>query len=451
MRQNSSGHSVSTALHPQYFSPVVGPNMVPSISSPIQPMFSPTQPPPSNAGQNRRPQPPQRAPQPGPAAPSPLSVQLSGTPFPPYSQVTTRPMPPYPSPQIPNQHSPNANPLPDIIQYFSGFSVTPQRLPPNRSSFTWTFTVSREALRLKPDLVRRPTGNGFVPALSDGNMSWRLRCIRYQGRLDIDSVATWSHAESSWPDVVYIHVNNKEVVRSPNMKGSPISINSFLVDGTNEVRVNVLHSKEQRTSNISYAIAVEVLKVKSPENFRKLVRRMPAQETRQQIQARLSSKNTDDDELIIMDDFISIDLRDPFTTRIFEIPVRSLSCTHRECFDLSTFLQTLAAKAMGEKHTIYVRCPICRKDARPDLLVVDDFLNEVRASLSRENKLEAAKAIRVKSDGSWYAVLDTESENRTATSRKRDRSSFESDFVKDESRPASTPLATAAPEVIELD
>ncbi|RAO71343.1 uncharacterized protein BHQ10_007355 [Talaromyces amestolkiae] len=451
MRQNSTGHPASTALHPQYISPVASPNMGPSISSPIQPMFSPTQPPPSNTGQNRRQQPPQRAPQPGPATSSPLTVQLSGTSFPLYPQVTIRPIPPYPSPQIPNQHSPNANPLPDIIQYFSGFSVAPQRLPPNRSSFTWTFTVSREALRLKPDLVRRPTGNGFVPALSDGNMSWRLRCIRYQGRLDVDSIATWSHAESSWPDVVYIHVNNKEVVRSPNMKGSPISINSFLVDGTNEIRVNVLHTKEQRTSNISYAIAVEVLKVKSPENFRKLVKRLPAQETRQQIQARLSSKNTDDDELMIMDDFISIDLRDPFTTRIFEIPVRSLSCTHRECFDLSTFLQTLAVKAMGEKHTIYVRCPICRKDARPDLLVVDDFLSEVRASLSRENKLETAKAIRVKSDGSWYAVLDTESDNRTTTSRKRDRSSFEADFIKDESLPASTPLATAAPEVIELD
>lgn len=448
MRQNSIGYPASTALHPQYFSPVVSPNMGPSISSPIQPMFSPTQPPPSNTAQNRRPQPPQRAPQPAPTAPSPLSVQPSGTPFSLYPQVSLRPLPPYSAPQLP---SPKSNPLPDIIQYFSGFSVAPQRLPANRSSFTWSFTVSREALRLKPDLVKRPTGSGFVPVLSDGNVSWRLRCVRYQGRLDVDSIATWSHAESSWPDVVYIHVNNKEVHRSPNTKGSPISINSFLVDGTNEIRVNILHSKEQRASNISYAIAVEVLKVKSPENFRKLVKILPAQETRQQIQTRLSSKNTDDDELMIMDDFISIDLRDPFTTRIFEIPVRSLSCTHRECFDLSTFLQTLAAKAMGEKHTIYVRCPICRKDARPDLLVVDDFLNEVRDSLSRENKLETAKAIRVKSDGSWYAVLDTESDNRNTTSRKRDRTSFEADFVKDESRPVSTPRATTAPEVIELD
>lgn len=446
--QNSTSHPASAALYPQYVSPVISPNMRPNISSALQPMFSPTQPTPSNTGQLRH---PQRAPQPAPSAPSPLSVQPGVTPFTLYPQVPLRPLPPYPVPQQPPQHSPNAKPLPDIIQYFSGFSIAPQRLPPNRSSFAWNFTVPREALHLKPDLVKRPNGTGVVPVLSDGNMSWRLRCIKYQGRLDIESVATWSHAESSWPDVVYIHINNKEVHRSPNTKGSPISINSFLVDGTNEIRVNVLHSKEQRASNISYAIAVEVLQVKSPENFRKMVKRLPAQETRQQIQARLSSNNTDDDELMIMDDFISIDLRDPFTTRIFEIPVRGLSCTHRECFDLSTFLQTLAAKAKGDKHTIYVRCPICRKDARPDLLVVDDFLTEVRASLSKENKLETAKAVRVKSDGSWYAVLDTESDNRTTTSRKRDRTSFESDLVKDENRPDSTPRATAAPEVIELD
>jgi hypothetical protein len=290
-----------------------------------------------------------------------------------------------------------------------------------------------------------------MPVLSDGNMSYRLRCVKYQGRLDVDSIAAWSHAESQWPEVVYIHVNNKELHRSPNAKGSPISINSFLLDGSNEIRVNVLHSKEQRAADISYAIAVEVLLVKTPENFRRLVKKLPAWETRQQIQARLSSSNADDDELMIMDDFISIDLRDPFTTRIFEIPVRSSACTHRECFDLSTFLQTLAAKAVGEKHKIYVRCPICRKDARPDLLVIDEFLGEVRARLSKEDKLQTAKAIRVKNDGSWFAVLDTESDNHTPTSRKRDRTSFEADLVKDENRPATTPRATTAPEVIELD
>lgn len=425
--------------------------MGPSARSPIQPIFSPAQPPPSNTGQNRPPQLPQKAPQLVPTSSPSLPVHPSGTPFSVYPEMSLQPLPPYSAPQLPTLQSPNAKPLPGIIQYFSGFSVTPQRLPPNRSSFTWNFTVPREALRLKPDLVKRPNGSGFVPVLSDGNMSWRLRCIKYQGHLDVDSVSTWSRAESSWPDVVYIHVNNQEVHRSPNTRGSPISINSFLVDGINEIRLNVLHSKEQRASNISYAIAVEVLLVKSPENFRKLVKKLPAQETRKQIQARLSSNSTDDDELMIMDDFISIDLRDPFTTRIFEIPVRSLSCTHRECFDLSTFLQTLTTKAMGEKHTTYVRCPICRKDARPDLLVVDDFLKEVRASLFKEKKLEIAKAIRVKSDGSWYAVLETESDKHPPTSRKRDRNSFESDLVKDENRPVPNPPATTAPEIIELD
>uniref|UniRef100_A0A093VZM8 Zinc finger MIZ domain-containing protein 1 n=1 Tax=Talaromyces marneffei PM1 TaxID=1077442 RepID=A0A093VZM8_TALMA len=451
-RQNSSGYRSSTALYPpQYFSPLINPNMSPSLSPPTQQMFSPTHPPPNATRQNQRPQHSQRGSQPVPGASSPLLMQPSGTPFTIYPQTPNRPMPPFLATQQPAQHNPNPKTLPDVIQYFSGFSVPPQRLPPNRSSFSWNFTVPREALRLRPNLIKRPNGTGFVPVLSDGNISYRLRCIKYQGRLDVESVAAWSRAESNWPDVVYIHVNNKEVHRSLNTKGSPISINSFLVDGTNEIRVNVLHSKEQRTADIWYAVAVEVLLVKSPDNFRKLVKRLPAQETREQIQARLSSSNTNDDELMIMDDFISIDLRDPFTTRIFEIPVRSSLCTHRECFDLSTFLQTLAAKAMGEKHTIYVRCPICRKDARPDLLVIDEFLDEVRATLSKGDKLQTAKAIHVKSDGSWLAVLEVESDNRTATSRKRDRSSFEADLVKDESRPASTPRATTEPEVIELD
>lgn len=82
-----------------------------------------------------------------------------------------------------------------------------------------------------------------------------------------------------------------------------------------------------------------------------------------------------------MDDFISINLCCSFTTRIFNVPVRGSLCTHKECFDLSTFLRTLTAKPLAKRYKFMLhRCPICRKDARPELLVIDESLGEVRVS-----------------------------------------------------------------------
>lgn len=337
-----------------------------------------------------------------------------------------------------------------LINYVSGFTFSPQRLSLGRSSFTWVFNVSAQNLGVRPRLVANREKNEVIVILEDGNVSHRLRCIKFKGCPDIDSFSTWSRAESSWPEVVYIHVNNSEIHRQRTRENVPIVINSWLRQGSNHIRVNVLYSKQQRMKDTSYAVAIETVMVKSSASFRSLVKTLPAQESCQQIVTRLSSsKKNEDDDLMIMDDFISIDLRDPFTAHIFDVPARSSECDHRECFDLDTFLRTLLSNK-SEKPAIYIRCPICKKDARPELLIVDEFLSQVRSTLAKQNQLDTAKAIRVKSDGSWSAVLDTDNENR-GTSRKRDRTSFESDFIKDERDLDDSSRTTSAPEVIEID
>ena len=46
------------------------------------------------------------------------------------------------------------------------------------------------------------------------------------------------------------------------------------------------------------------------------------------------------------------------------------------------------------------RCPLCKADARPQSLVVDGFLVEVRAKLA-ERGLLGTRSIIVEADGSW--------------------------------------------------
>jgi MIZ/SP-RING zinc finger len=426
---------------PAYSHPVSQPMPHPGIANVVPSMSMPMRPSPRHQHRQRVPSDPSAV-QPNGTTPMALRHLLA----PGFQQA----LPHQPPAQGATQSS-VIDPSREVIQYFADFAIPVQKLPSNRSAFSWKFTVSRETLSKRSRLIPQANGRGHFPALSDGDVSYRLRCVRYQGQLDLRTVSAWSQAENHWPDVVYIHVNNTEIYRVQNSKQLPLPIDSHLKDGVNDIRLNILQTSEQRAKNITYAVAIEIIQVKSPENFRSMVKRLSAQESRQQIQNRLSLSNKNDDDLMIVDNFVSIDLRDPFTAQVFEVPVRGLLCTHKECFDLATFLQTLSTKPLAGKRAIYIRCPICRQDARPSFLVIDEFLVEVRAALSQQQTLETTKALRVKSDGSWEAVVELESDTKTA-SRKRDRASFEADLIKNEGSSEDTLSRTpAAPEIIELD
>ncbi|KAH8748246.1 hypothetical protein F5883DRAFT_721085, partial [Diaporthe sp. PMI_573] len=86
---------------------------------------------------------------------------------------------------------------------------------------------------------------------------------------------------------------------------------------------------------------------------------------------------------------LSIDLTDPFSASIFSIPARGSACTHMECFDLETWLNTRPIKQVINNGPQYVcttpkrlepsepdkwECHICFGDARPKSLRIDSFL-----------------------------------------------------------------------------
>jgi hypothetical protein len=97
---------------------------------------------------------------------------------------------------------------------------------------------------------------------------------------------------------------------------------------------------------------------------------------------------------------LTINLFDPFSaSKICDIPVRSKACLHNDCFDLDTFLDTRRRKGDVSVPDGW-RCPICNADARPNHLIVDGFLEEVKKQLDAQN-LSNTRAIIVQQDGSW--------------------------------------------------
>ena len=116
----------------------------------------------------------------------------------------------------------------------------------------------------------------------------------------------------------------------------------------------------------------------------------------------MGATNDDDDFAMVVSD-LSVDLADPFTSRIFNVPARSTSCLHRECFDLETFLLTRNSKSKRPNQPSMIdvwKCPLCSKDARPYNLIIIDFLADVRKLLEMQDNLHV-KAILISADGTW--------------------------------------------------
>ncbi|KXJ85136.1 hypothetical protein Micbo1qcDRAFT_99588, partial [Microdochium bolleyi] len=117
------------------------------------------------------------------------------------------------------------------------------------------------------------------------------------------------------------------------------------------------------------------------------------------VKHRLSvSAAGNDDDVALVSCELAIDLADPFSSKLFEIPVRGKNCTHLECFDLETWLDS----RLGHECSFIDKwkCPICSADARPRSLRMDKWLSGVRKKLE-EDGLLGTKSILVSTDGTW--------------------------------------------------
>jgi hypothetical protein len=163
--------------------------------------------------------------------------------------------------------------------------------------------------------------------------------------------------------------------------------------------------------DFGWFLAVEIIEILQHNQIIEMCHqnRVPASHTLNKIKKSLAGPSGDDDDdiaMVVSD--LSIDLADPFMSRIFEIPVRGSSCLHRECFDLETFLLTRNSKPKRPDQPCMVdvwKCPLCGKDARPYSLQIDDFLASVRAILAEQGNLDV-KAILIGSDGQWRPKED---------------------------------------------
>lgn len=343
-------------------------------------------------------------------------------------------------------------------QAIKDFALEPTPLAPQTYLNRFTFEIAGTVLQKLTfdEVIAGETVNRF----SDGSLRIRLRCCHQPTIADTIPDHVWATLDTAWPDHIFINLNDQVIEtkrKQHHFRDLPIDVSSFICSGTNTLCISTLApGRQQKSARISY-VAVEIIETLSHSSILRMIHASgstPASETRELIQRRLSgsllNSAGDDDDLEIPSEGISVDLADPFTATIFEVPVRGKACTHLECFDLENWLNTRLGKkslcvcrssnCRCPKEPSFVdkwRCPLCNGDARPYSLRIDEFLLEVRNRLEKNNQLRT-KSIMVLADGSWKANdspddddsdIDSDDNGVRATSKATSKHSLPRDII----------------------
>ncbi|KAI0164307.1 hypothetical protein GGR52DRAFT_114199 [Hypoxylon sp. FL1284] len=305
-------------------------------------------------------------------------------------------------------------------QAVKAFPVPPVATSPRRCVYKFKFTISGTAYgniakdeRVKGELLP-------VNLYRSGSLRVRIRSCYKNSDASFDRSA-WVVTDTHWPEHIFMALNGTMLSvrrKTHYSKDAPVEASSFVAPGDNLLSVFIPPGGEAPAHQDPY-MAVEVVEILSHSRVIQLVRthgQEPADKTREIIKRRLTGPSNDgveEDELAMASN-LSIDLADPFTLSIFNTPVRGEKCTHLECFDLETWLNTRLGKKCGRcnnapgckycaREPSFVdkwKCPLCGGDARPYSLRIDGYLSEVRSQLEKENKLRT-KSILVSADGTW--------------------------------------------------
>jgi len=314
---------------------------------------------------------------------------------------------------------------PRLYQFITDFAVTPHRLVKGSIIQEFRFFVQDWQYNNIPKIQYLDIGQRTLRNLISGNLQYRLRACNRAGKDQLNT-SEWISTETYWPGNSFWECNGKGLEcrrKQHHSKDLPIDLTHIVTRGENKVVVyaNASHN-DLSITNLN--VAIEIIEVKDHSTIvsEVLSRKRLVSDVKAAIKSRIAGgalnindndDNDDDDEIVITSSKFNINLFDPISaSKIFSIPVRGNSCAHFDCFDLETFLNSRPSKSPSWPSQVDVwRCPICRGDARPQCLVVDCFMLEVRKTLEEQGKLDT-RVITIDEDGNWKPRDEQTSDSR---------------------------------------
>ncbi|KAI5208760.1 hypothetical protein E4T38_02737 [Aureobasidium subglaciale] len=305
----------------------------------------------------------------------------------------------------------------DHYRCVTGFGLQPHRLttdPIQEIPFHLTPDVFAHLLKVKVSIDGDPpSGESYT-----NSIMLRLRCCEVSPLEPLPAENKWAQLDGSWPIQAYFAVNQNPLEPRRKLhhgKCLPIDITHHVSIGTNKLVVRINRLKHDKSA-FNYAVAVEIVGFMTRDSIKEacMNRLVPSEQILASINKSLAS---DDDDCIMQSNF-TLHLFEPFSNaKIFDTPVRSKDCLHKQAFDLDVFLETRlepSTKLSNDRISKVDswKCPICRADSRPQSLIVDGFLVGVRESLAAKALLNT-RSIIIESDGSWSPVQESHDEEET--------------------------------------
>ncbi|KAL8738110.1 MAG: hypothetical protein Q9181_001057 [Wetmoreana brouardii] len=298
----------------------------------------------------------------------------------------------------------NGNGLPlsynNHFRYVSAVTILPDRLRIGyRQYVEWKFTVDEEEFALLSGTVERQDGSAPTRAVKVGSRFYRLRCVNAANCDGSTGESDWVTASQVWPANVAVVLNGDPLQIRKKIhygKDLPIDVTASVKQGDNILSISILRAQKEDITE--YAIALEAIKLLDTEAVKAMAGILPYDEARLRILQRFQSRDPD---IEVVNVSVTLNLADPYTSCIWDVPMRGENCRHDECFDLDTFLQTRSSKEPNQPcDADQFKCPICSGDARPQSLVKDEFFVVLRQELAKKNRLDV-KAIVLQQNGQW--------------------------------------------------
>lgn len=286
------------------------------------------------------------------------------------------------------------------------------------------FTVTAATTkRLAKDQISIKSGEPHRRTLTEESLSFRLRCCTCPAN-GFKTESSWVIADNYWPDELSFQLNGNNLETRRKLHHGrylPIDLTEFIRQGTNTLKViSTRMDRDSRQTN--FAVAVEAVGVMSHDTIKNNVKRISAADSLDSIKKSLSGEDCGDDDIAVTSSSKTIKLTDPYSgCNMVTIPVRSSECLHHDCFDLEVFLGVCRRPQEGWPTVVDCwRCPLCRSDVRPQMLIVDEFLLQVRETLAKQGLLDT-RAIVVEADGSWKVKKEERKGVRSASLEREER------------------------------
>ena len=283
--------------------------------------------------------------------------------------------------------------------YIKDIAILPDTLHMHKRHLSWTFDLSKDDAKSLATYFQAQDGSRARRVFRKGSMLYRFRSVKIIKTTDTLTESEWVAADNFWPSGIAILLNGRGLeVRRKLHHGKDLAIDftPALREGVNSVSVAI--SQTPREEMTAYSFGLERLCLTTDEIIKNEIKIVSWDLARDRI---LRSSGLADSEVEVLDPTITLDLTDPFSSSLCQLPVRSALCRHNQCFDLDIFLSTRSSKVPTEPCSPdQFRCPICGADARPKNLQIDGFFMRMRAELELIQRLDI-KAVVLDEHGDW--------------------------------------------------